>query len=419
MEDNNINNENEVKQDLSIFNFYSNIKIPQYSERLSLGQKYVPFGDDNLYPNYYDNLYNKSSKHRAMIDTKTSMIAGNGISKIGLGPETINFIKNPKGETLDKIVWKMAHNIQKKGAVALKVFWSNDRKRIAKIEFIDCAKLRWQEPNDLQAIKIHSDGFYICEDWERQYLFGVHYLPRFNPLLKEIQPIQLYYWGEGDFMYGQPGYLAAVNWIELEYEISMFHLQSVKNGFAPSMVINFRSGRPTLQQMESETLRYRRQLEGAANAGKVLFLYSDADNGPEITPLTLNDSDQRYIALNESITEGILTGHRATNPNLFGIAVPGELGGRNQMVDGLEVFNAHYVIPAQRKIEEILNELGQYSGATEDIKLNQYVIKFKTEVNVEVLLTLLQSSITSSQKMIILMTSFGYSEDEAKKLIGE
>lgn len=412
------------KTNLKVLNFYSNIKIPQYTEILTRGSDWILYGEDNLYPNYYISLMNRSAKHNAIVKTKSSMIAGNGISIQGLQKSTLDFIKNIYcGETLDYITKKIAYDIEIFGACALKIYWSNDRSKIAKIEYVDPIKVRIQKPNDYTNGPLISDGFYICEDWTYQRKYGVNYIPKFNPDKKYKEPCQLYYFKEhrpGGEWYGQPEYLSSVNWIELEYEVSLYHLSSIKDGFMPNIVINFSTGLPSDEEMRITNERLRREF-GGSDGRKVMFTYSDGpNNAPVITPIELNKSDEKFIELNKSITEGILTGHRTTNPNLFGIAVPGELGGRNQMVDGLEVFNSMYIIPKQRQIEDILNYLGSFSGVEDTIKLNQYVIKFKTEVDIQTLMIVLGNQvIASEQKMVILMTSFGYSEEEAKKLIGQ
>jgi DNA-binding MarR family transcriptional regulator len=54
---------------------------------------------------------------------------------------------------------------------------------------------------------------------------------------------------------------------------------------------------------------------------------------------------------------------------LFGIAVPGQLGNRQQMRDSYEIFNNTYVRYKQMQIEGVFNMLGQYAGVTEELKL--------------------------------------------------
>ncbi len=52
-------------------------KIPVNIERPRDG--YVTYGEDNLYPNYLIELYNRSAKHNAIVNSKITYVYGQGV----------------------------------------------------------------------------------------------------------------------------------------------------------------------------------------------------------------------------------------------------------------------------------------------------------------------------------------------------
>ena len=349
---------------LHVHNFNSQT-APQYTERVTRAG-YVSYGEDNLYPDYLISLMNCSAKHNAILKRKSQMIAGNGWSYDGLDAAAINLILNPYNEMdLNDIAFRSSYDLELFGAFALEIIYSKDRSKIAEVNYIPVNKVRLSECGDY---------VYYSNDWTNTRKHTPVKYSAFNP--KNPVASQILYVKEyrpGVEYYGQPEYLSCVNWIELEYEISLFHLNQVKNGFAPSMVINFTNGVPSDDEMRDVIRQLQNDFEGARNAGKVMFLFSDGqDRAAQITPITLNDSDERFVELNKEITQGILTGHSITNPIIMGIAIPGSLGAKDEIIDGIEALQALYINPKQQFIERVFNRLAKFNGSQTKLTLNKY-----------------------------------------------
>jgi hypothetical protein len=399
-----------------IFNFNA-LEIPQFGEYESR-YGWIQFGDDNLYPNYLQALLARSGKHNAIVKFKSMMIGGNGLNEDNLSNDSLKFILNQFGsDTLEEIVAKSSYDLEIYGAFALNIVWSKDRKKIASINYIDVSKLRIANPDPKQP---GLDQYYLCADWSntRKYVptkyDGFNYNKKSNPsqilYVKEYRP--------GCEWYGQPEYIPGVNWMELEYEISAFHLNEAKGGFAPSMLINFSTGIPSDEEMDLVINRLRKEYEGTTGK-KTLFTFSDGvDKAPVITPIQLNNSDERFIGLNKEVTEGVLTAHRVTNPTLFGIRTEGQLGGRSELVESLEIMQSQYINPKQRIIERTINKLANVNGIFEEIKLNKYTLNIaKTGLETADVLSILTSTLSNEQKFTLLVQS-GYEEQTAKELVG-
>jgi hypothetical protein len=222
---------------------------------------------------------------------------------------------------------------------------------------------------------LSEDGkwVYYSNDWCNLRKFAPEKYPAYNP--KNPTGTQILYVKEyrpGTEYYGIPEYISCVPRIALEYEIETFHLNQDQNGIMPSMVINFNNGVPSDDEMKDVVRQLKSDFRGAKGE-TVMFLFADGkERAAEITPVTLNNSDERFIQLNAEITQGILTGHSVTNPGLFGISTPGELGLKNVILESLEIFQSMYIAPKQDIIANTFNRLLSFNGSTTKLVLNKY-----------------------------------------------
>lgn len=395
--------------------------IPQYQETNNTGGGFINFGDDNIYPNYLISLVDRSPKHNAIINQKSSMIAGNGFIKEDLSNEALNFIANVSNdEDLEEIFAKCAYDLEIFGAFLLNIVWSKDRTRIAEINYMSPQSMRISEPDPKWP---QLERYWISKDWSdirREFNTPVLYSGFSTSDRSDANQI-LYCktYVSGKYWYGVPEYISGARWIEMEYEISDFHLKNIKNGFAPSMFINFPTGIPTDEEMALNDRKLMRQLAGPKGGGKAFITYSESkDDAPIIQPIESNDNDKKFVDLNDIITEGILGSHRVNDPALFGLSKPGSLFvGQSHILDSLEIFRTQYVVPRQRFIEKCIKRLARVNGITEDIKLKEYSLNFtKMDVSIGDVLSILTSNISEEAKRSMLILN-GYSEEDADKLI--
>lgn len=340
---------------------------PQFEETLNR-RGWVNFGSDNLYPDYLISLLNRSSKHNAIIKRKAMMLAGNGWETENKPADYLNFISNSLNElNLNDIIHRVGTDYEVFGGFAIEVIYTKDRARIAALNYIPFNKCRL---SDCRKFVYYSD------DWTKLNKFAPIKKPMFdltNPTSNQILYVKEY--RPGNEYYPTPDYLPIVPYCELEYDICLFHLNQVKNGFAPSMVITFNNGIPSDDEMKDVIHQLQNDYQGAMNSGKVMFLFSDGqERAPQITPIQLNNSDERFVELNREITQGILTGHQITNPGLFGISVPGELGQKSIILESLEIFQSTYVEPKQKMLERIFNKLAAFNGITTPLILKKYTL---------------------------------------------
>jgi hypothetical protein len=133
--------------------------------------------------------------------------------------------------------------------------------------------------------------------------------------------------------------------------------------------LNFATGVPSDEEMDDFVKSFKREYQGTDGENIIITWSDGSEQKPELIPISLNDSDQRFLNLNEQLKQSIFIGHQVTSPMLFGLMVPGQLGGRAEMAEALSIFQMTYVSPRQRVIESVMSEI---TGQT--YTLNNYTI---------------------------------------------
>jgi DNA-binding Lrp family transcriptional regulator len=347
---------------LKILNFEAH-KVPTFKE--ARGKDWILFGDEgeykNRYPEYLLNLYRRSAKHHAIINSKKDYVVGQGWSVDAEGLDTMGlarlqqFIQEPNQyESLNDILEKVALDYELYNGFALEIVYNQLNDKIAAIYHADFARYRSNE-----------DGtkYYYSEDWKKH-----------NPVVEEIDAFnwkepsgkQLLYvkgYSPDCKYYPLPTYLGSTGYIELDVEIANFHLNAVKNNFVGGTIVSFYNGEPTLEEQEEIERQIKDKFTGTDNANSIVLNFADSrDRGVEIQQLNGNDFDKRFDILNKTVQREIYAGHSVTDPALFGIKEDGIFTSRNQLVDSFELFQNTYVNGRQQFIERVFNDLAAIQG---------------------------------------------------------
>jgi hypothetical protein len=189
-------------------------------------------------------------------------------------------------------------------------------------------------------------------------MLDVPFLPVFNPATNRDEPNQIYVhqpYRPGMRYYPMPDYVGALKVIDLDVEVDTFHLANVKNGGAPSIAITTFTNANEDDRAAIE-MNLQNQYAGARNAGRILYMDVDAkENAPLIETIETNTADGYYSELNDSTTQKILTAHRITSPEIFGIMSPGKLGGKEEVMNAYLMFLNTVIKPFQSSILDVFN----------------------------------------------------------------
>lgn len=352
---------------------------------------YILYGEGNNYPSVLLEMMNQSSLHNAILKKKAEMTAGQGFEIEDV--EQKAFVSNINGsDTLDQIAYKNAYDLALYGGYCYLVTWSKDKKTIARLQYMDWSKVRKVKEldDDSEMQKRQAEGvdfFMITSDWtqERKEKYKPEVIQGFSTEYNDATTQLVYvpmYSPNSEDVYPLPDYQACSVYIAIDTEISSYHLNSCKNGFLPSMMINL-IGVPSDDEMKKFEKKMQENYAGSSNASKVLLTVSeDETQVPVVTPLMLNASDERYKDLAEQTKEQIIIGHRASN-EVVGVAVAGKLGTSSEVIEAEAMFQHNVINGYQNLITKSYTRIMNLNGIEGDLELKNSVTFDLDEVTEE------------------------------------
>jgi len=237
------------------YNFSAH-KIPVFYEKKNVEWVYWGYSTDyedqewnNLQPNYYDWLYNSSSKHRSIINRKTLFINGKGAKgdfknlDAGEKAELGAFIFNVNNS---EIVKKWGLNLTKVGGFCYEVIPEKNGKKID-AHYVNIKNIRKSKPEYDDEGRELPSTYYYTRNWKSRKPtenqdFTVFEEWDFTDNFDKSKRYLVYYSEDEENIYPIPEYTAAVPYIAADYEIGNFTYNNTKNGFSAGYLINFFNG---------------------------------------------------------------------------------------------------------------------------------------------------------------------------------
>ena len=331
---------------------FQKASIPVFSEVLQRSP-WVYYGENNLLPQYFIGLYDNCAIHKAVVTSKVNQIMGDGLVSLNNPMATVNLI-NPTENVAD-VMRKVSLDFMLFGGFALNIIWSKDRKKIAEIYHLDFSRVRSGKLNDDDEI----EKYYYSADWAQLKKFPPEEYDTFNQekggasqiyYFKSYQPSLTYY--------PVPDWSAGQRSIETDIEAKNFHMNNLRKGMVPSLWINYNNGIPQEEEQRTLVRALEAQYGGTDNAGQAIISFNESqEQSPVITQIPRNDNDNYYQALNDDITRSILSAHRVSSAELFGIATSGKLGGSDEITQHSEYFRKMVIMPYQNTILPSFNKL--------------------------------------------------------------
>jgi len=339
------------KYDLKRINF-DRASVPVFSEVL---QRYpwVYYGENNLLPQYFIELYDNCSIHKSVITSKVNQIMGDGIVSLNNPMATVNLI-NPS-ENVSDVMRKCALDFMMFGGFSLQIVKTKDGKGIAEIYHLDFSRVRSGKLNEEDKI----ESYFYSPHWKDTRKYPPQEYPAFN--MNDKGDNQIYYYKTyvpSMSYYPVPDWSAGQRSIEIDIETKNFHMNNLRSGMVPSLFINMNGGIPGEEEQRILTRALEEQYAGTDNAGQAIISFNESkDTAPEIIQIPRNDNDSYYQTMNDDITRSILSAHRVSSAELFGIATAGKLGGSNEIVEHSEYFRKMVIQPFQNCMLPIFNKL--------------------------------------------------------------
>ena len=348
-----------------------NPSVPSILE--TRGLHWYNAGNDNLYPQFIVDLFNKSAIAKTAIVSKSIAVAGQGL-RTESGQESEILLNANEEESYDDIWNKIVLDYQIFTGYCLNVVWDNAGENIAAIYHVDYSKVR---SGHIDKDTDRVEYYWVCSDWSNYK--RPHFKPkayhRYDPSKAKEYPSQiLYYYNHTPSMlvYGLPSWSGCMTDVAIDVEISSYHLGHLKQGLTPGMLINMNSGIPTPEQRQSIFSQISDQWSGSENAGKFFLSFNESkETQTEIQTIEPTGSDY-YTQLESRITTRILSGFRITSPKIVGIYELAGGGGiknvtKDELIIDYELFKQQVVIPDTKVLLKAFNRLYKEMGGTEKL----------------------------------------------------
>lgn len=125
----------------------------------------------------------------------------------------------------------------------------------------------------------------------------------------------------GQFYFGNPSYISALPYCEVESELANYYVNHIKNGLSFGHVINVNGGKPESEEdLNKFSRQIRNQLTGSSNAGKFLLSFNDnKDSETTISALQVSDAHKQYEFLTQEAQNKICIAHKVVSGAILGI----------------------------------------------------------------------------------------------------
>ena len=349
------------------------IELGSYTSPAIVEQKnkaWVEYGADNNYYGYLIDLFYGSPTNNAAIKGVADMIFGQGLEVVKADRHLKGYIEF-KQLFNDECLRNASMDLKMLGQCAFHLVKSKDRQKYVRAYHWPIQTLRPEKCNDEGDI----EGYYYCADWtnlkrgqqpKRFEAFGFD--ENANECILVVKP-----YSTGNFYFAPVDYQGGTQYAELETEIANYHINNIKNGLAPSMLINFNNGQPPAEVKDMVEAQIAAKFQGSSNAGKWIISWNDGkDTSADITPVQLSDAHNQYQFLSTECTTKIMLAHRIVSPMLLGIKDNTGFGNNAEEIQSASILFDNIVIrPFQRMLIEAVSKVLNAN----DISLELY---FKT-----------------------------------------
>lgn len=334
------------------------------------GKEWVSYGDSNDYFQYLIDRYNGSATNNAIINGIAELIYGKGLDATDSNRKPDEYAKMKSLFSKD-CMRKITADFKMMGQCAFQVIYSKDHKQITEVYHMPVESLRAEKCNDEGDI----EAYYYAKDWgavENKKETPLR-IPAFGFSNEGIEILYIRPYRAGFYYYSPVDYQGGLPYAELEEEVANYHLNNIKNGMSPSMLINFNNGVPTEEERYMIESKISDKFSGTSNAGKFILAFNDnKEMAADITPVQLSDASDQYQFLADESMRKLMVAHRVTSPMLLGIKDQSGLGNNaDELKTASTLFDNTVIRPMQETILDGVDKILAYN----DISLNLY---FKT-----------------------------------------
>ena len=330
------------------------------------GEDWIRYGSDNSYFQFLIDRFNGSPTNNAAITGISQAIYGKGLNATDSSRRPNEYAQMVSLFKKDD-VRKLCYDLKLMGQCAMQVIYTKDRKKIAKVEHFPIETLRAERANKDGEI----EAYYYFADWPNIKKSDTPLrIPAFGTSKESIEMLYVKPYKSGFYYYSPVDYQGALQYAELEEEVSNYHINNIRSGLSPSMLINFNNGTPNEQERQLIEQKIADKFAGTNNAGKFIIAFNDnKESQAEITPVQLSDAHNQYQFLSSECSLKIQVGHRIVSSFLLGIPTA---TGFSSNADEIKVSSQLMDNTVIRPFQELLIDSFDIILAYNDVALNLY-----------------------------------------------
>ena len=359
----------EYKNSIRVLNL-SGYQAPKVIE--DKRKDWVRYVDSDTGESYFSSLIDK------YLGSPTNSRCINGISDMiyGRGLDATDSAEKPEMYAKMKLLLKpscmrkVVNDYKLLGQAAVQVVYNANKSKILQVLHFPMETLQAEKAN-----KGKIEAYYYHPDWD---FIKPNDKPKRIPSFgcgAKGELIELYIfkpYKSGFYYYSPVDYNGCLQYCSLEEEVSNYHINNIRNGLQPSLMVNFNNGIPNEETQELIERRLYEKFGGSSNTGKFVLNFNEsAEEAATIEPIHLPDAHAQYQFLADEAREKIMLGHGIVSPILLGIKDNTGFGNNAEELRTASILMDNIVIrPFQQGIIDGLNEILAFN----EIYLNLYFI---------------------------------------------
>lgn len=327
--------------------------------------RYMAYGDEDTFPDEMVELYKNSSLHHTMVESIAQLIAGEGLYSDDEDFDYSYFTSN-LGEDLEEIFASASKELKLHGYAYIEVI----KKRESMIlNVIPAQYVRNAQHGMLESPK----SFFVNTnpDQGRNFDAEIHAFDgrRRQSMLYIKRP------DTTTRSYASPDYLGAVNDILTDYKAKRHKLNSIENGFMPSVIMTMEQGNKTKEEKRIIEKRVIDKYSGSESENRVMVVWKQGEQKPvEMETFEPGNVVEFFKELGPEVTESILLGHRANSPALFGLFlnITSGLGNNaDELIMAYSIFLETVVKPYQKILLKGFTKILDFAGQDVELSVSQ------------------------------------------------
>jgi hypothetical protein len=327
--------------------------VPVITEDVKTRYNWVPFGvrmQDDFFP-IVTMAFQTSTTNAACVEGVSDLIFGKGIYTKNEG-FTENLAKLLPQEELKRVIF----DLKLYGNGAFQVIWNDEHTKIVKFYHIPVQTLRAEKIYDTAKI----ENYFYCTDWyDMRKVRDKKTIPAFGTSNEKREILYIKNYTPGKYYYSTPDWIAALQFSEVEAELSNLHINNIENGFLPLVMVNMNNGIPAPEERDTIEDLIERKFTGTRNAGRFMISFNDdVANKPTIDTINIENLHEKFQYVADYAQDRILVAHRITSPLLFGIrtANNGFSSQSEEMKTAFSIMQSMTIQPFQNLILNFLND---------------------------------------------------------------